>query len=57
MKNTQADLVAMIKNRVALLGKAKYPDQAVKLTEEINELGDQLIDLLKVNDVENREDT
>ena len=48
MKNTQKDLAALIKNRVAELAKAKYADQAVKLTEEIGELGDQLAELLRV---------
>jgi len=48
MKNTQKDLAALIKNRVAELAKAKYVDQAVKLTEEIAELGDQLVELLRV---------
>ena len=48
MKNTQKDLAALIKNRVTELSKAKYADQAVKLLEEIEELGDQLVDLLRV---------
>jgi len=57
MKNTQQDLVAMIKNRVSLLGKAKYSDQVVKLTEEIGELGDQLVDLLRIKEQNTDEPT
>jgi putative heme degradation protein len=49
MKNTQKDLAALIKNRVAELAKAKYADQAVKLLEEIEELGDQLVELIRAS--------
>ena len=52
MKNTQQDLVAMIKNRVSLLAKAKYVDQVVKLTEEIGELGDKIVELLSLDEKE-----